>query len=218
MTSTVPAPLAGFDVPLEDGAAIRVRRHGNPAARVRLLVSHGNGFAIDGYLPFWGRLAADFELAVFDFRDHGHNQPADPARHTYPQMTRDLEHVIAAASAELGRKPTVGVFHSMSGRAAMKHALEIGWGWDALVLFDPPNMPPPDHPLFPTMAAFEVKLTDWARARRARFADPRELAADYAAPRANRFWVDGAHDLMARAVLRRDAARGDWSLACASAL
>ena len=159
MTWIVPTPHLAFDVPLADGAAIRVRQHGNRAARVRLFLSHGNGFAADGYLPFWSRLLDDFELLVFDFRNHGHNAPSDPAHHTYAQMARDLERVHQDATARLGRKTHVGAFHSMSGRAAMKHAIEIGWRWDALVLFDPPNMPPADHPAYPPMAAFEHTLT-----------------------------------------------------------
>ena len=52
MSFVVPVPSESFDVELEDGAKIRVRRHGNPAG-VRLTVTHGNGFAADAYLPFW---------------------------------------------------------------------------------------------------------------------------------------------------------------------
>jgi pimeloyl-ACP methyl ester carboxylesterase len=218
MTWTVPAPHLAFDLPMDDGAVIRVRQHGERAAGVRLFLSHGNGFAADGYLPFWSRLLEAFEIVAFDFRNHGHNRRSDPAHHTYAQMSRDLERIYQTATVRLGAKPSVGVFHSMSARTAMKHAIEIGWRWDALVLFDPPNMPPRDHATYPAMSAFEMKLVEWARARRERFADPDELARDYAAPRANRGWVAGAHDLMARAVLREDAARGDWALSCAPAL
>ncbi|HUA56482.1 MAG TPA: alpha/beta hydrolase [Candidatus Sulfotelmatobacter sp.] len=214
----MPQPHDVFDVPLDDGATIRVRRHGKADGRVRLYASHGNGFAIDGYLPFWSRLADRCELLVFDARNHGQNAPSDPARHNYAQMARDLERVHETMTARLGPKISVGAFHSMSGRAAMKHAIEIGWRWDALVLFDPPNMPPADHAVYPAMSAFENKLTSWARDRRARFADPSELAQDYAQPRANRGWVAGAHELMARAVLRRDPAGGGWVLACAPVL
>ena len=57
----------------------------------------------------------------------------------------------------------------MSGRTAMKHAVEIGWRWDALLLFDPPNVPPPDIRPCEVMAAFEKRLTAWARGRRRRF-------------------------------------------------
>jgi len=213
----VPEPHTTVDVALDDGATIRVRQHGNRGGP-RLFLSHGNGFAADGYLPFWSRLLADFELLVFDFRNHGQNPPSEPAHHTYAQMARDLECVYQTMTARFGPKTSVGVFHSMSGRAAMKHAIEIGWRWDALVLFDPPNMPPAGHPAYAPMCAFEDKLTGWARGRRARFADPRELAEDYAAARANRGWVEGAHDGMARAVLRHDPAHGDWLLSCAPAL
>ena len=52
MTWTVPAPHLAFDLPMDDGAVIRVRQHGERAAGVRLFLSHGNGFAADGYLPF----------------------------------------------------------------------------------------------------------------------------------------------------------------------
>jgi len=217
MIWVLPEPRAVFDVELDDGSSIRVRQHGEIAGP-RLFISHGNGFAADAYLPFWSRLLGRFELLVFDFRNHGHNEPSDPAHHTYAQMARDLERVYQDATARLGRKTSVGVFHSMSGRAAMLHAIAIGWRWDALVLFDPPNVPPLGHPIRDAMCGFETKLTGWARQRRARFGDPGELAAEYAAARANRSWIDGVHDLMARAVLRRDPARGDWLLRCAPAL
>ena len=45
MNFVVPVPSETFDVVLEDGASIRVRRHGNRDG-VRLTVTHGNGFAV----------------------------------------------------------------------------------------------------------------------------------------------------------------------------
>ena len=180
---------------------IRVRRHGNPDG-VRLLVTHGNGFAADAYYPYWRHLLGDFDVLVFDFRNHGQNVPADPPNHTYAQLSRDLERVIAAVRAQLPQRPMAGIFHSMSGRTAMKHAIEIGWRWDALVLFDPPNVPPRSHPAYAAMEVFENKLTEWAKNRRRRFASVEELAEEYRQSRATRNWVPGAHELMARAVLR----------------
>jgi pimeloyl-ACP methyl ester carboxylesterase len=129
-------------------------------------------------------------------------------------MTLDLERVVREVTARLGPRPSVGAFHSMSARAAMKHAVEIGFPWQALILFDPPNVPPPGHRVYRTMEVFEHRLADWALARQDRFADPAELARQYAETRAHRTWVDGAHDLMARAVLRRDVAGDGWTLAC----
>jgi pimeloyl-ACP methyl ester carboxylesterase len=213
MLLELPAPHERFDIALEDGACIRVRRHGN-ADGVRLFLSHGNGFAINGYLPFWEHFLGRFEIILFDFRNHGENVPATPANHTYEQLARDLERVFQGVTAKFGAKKSAGMFHSMSGRTAMKHALEIGFRWDALVLFDPPNVPPPGHPAYAGMAAFEARLTVFAKSRRRRFASPDELAADFAASRMGQSWVAGAHALMARSVLRRNRAGDGYVLVC----
>jgi pimeloyl-ACP methyl ester carboxylesterase len=214
MAFLVPAPSETFDVVLEDGARIRVRRHGNPAG-VRLMVTHGNGFAADAYLPFWQLLTPSYDVLVFDFRNHGCNVPAAPANHNYAQFVRDLERVITGVKARLGGKTTVGIFHSMSGRTAMKHAIEIGWRWDALVLFDPPNVPPVEHPRYAAMEAFEKKLTEWALGRRRRFATVDELTNEYLQSRATQNWVPGAHALMARSVLRPSPDGDGYALTCA---
>lgn len=209
----LPAPSQVFDVALDDGAKIRMRRHGNPDG-ARLLLAHGNGFASDAYFPYWQHLLSVFDLLIFDFRNHGQNVPVVPSHHTYEQLTRDLERVVQDVKSRLGAKPTAGIFHSMSGRTAMKHAIEIGWRWDALILFDPPNVPPPSHPLYPPMAAFEKRLTEWARQRRRRFGSVDELAEEYRQSRAAARWIDGAHALMARSVLRRSPDGDGYELVC----
>ena len=213
MPFDLPIPHATFDVALDDGAAIRVRRHGNPDG-VRLMLSHGNGFAADAYFPYWRHFLAQFDLIAFDFRNHGQNVPVPPPHHTYEQLTLDLERVMQAIKAEFGDRPTAGIFHSMSGRTAMKHALEIGWRWEALVLVDPSSMPPPDHPAFPPMAAFEKRLTAWARSRRRHFASVAELTEEYKQSRATARWVEGAHELMARSVLRQNPDGEGYELVC----
>ena len=214
MTFELTAPTETFNLTMKDDSVITIRRHGNADAPVRLFVSHGNGFAVDGYFPFWGPLAQDFDLVVFDFRNHGRNDRSDPANHNYACMAQDMDDIFLGVSGRLGDKTSVGIFHSMSARASMKHAIDIAWRWDALVLFDPPNVPPTDHAIYPTMESFEKLLMDWALNRRNRFADPSELAEEYISTRAHRTWVEGAHDLMARAVTRRDDAKGDWELSC----
>lgn len=208
----LPAPHSTFDVALDDGAKIRVRRHGR-ADGVRLLLTHGNGFAADAYFPYWQHLL-DFDLLVFDFRNHGQNVPVVPSHHTYEQLVRDLERVIQDVKSRLGEKPTVGLFHSMSGRTAMKHAIEVGWRWDALVLFDPPNVPPPGHPAYDVMAAFEKRLTAFAQGRRRQFGSVEELAEEYRQSRATARWVPGAHELMARSVLRKSPNGDGYELVC----
>ena len=215
-TARLAEPQAILDVATEDGAVLRVRRHGNPH-RPRLLVSHGNGFAIDGYIGFWGRFLHDFEVVAFDARNHGWNAVTDPPGHDYAHMARDLDLVRAAAAAEFGRKPTAGLFHSMSAQAAMLAALEQGWRFDALVLFDPPNNPVEGHPVRRAMVDYLEKLVAWAERRRDHFADPTELSYDYAATRAGRNWAADTHLAMAEAVLRA-AHDGGWALRCPRAL
>ena len=201
----IPAPSLTFDLPLEDGAQIRMRRHGN-ADGVRLLVTHGNGFAADAYYPYWRQLLPQFDVVVFDFRNHGQNVPVTPANHHYAQLSRDLERVVTEVQKQLGQKKTAGLFHSMSARTAMKHAIEIGWRWDALLLFDPPDVPPKGHPLYSAMETFENRLTEWAKGRRRRFASVDELTQEYKQSRATQNWLPGMHELMARSVLRERSA------------
>ncbi len=215
MSIALPPPLESFDLVMGDGAVIRVRRHGRPDG-VRLFVANGNGFGIDGYFPFWGPLAERFEVIAFDTRNHGANPRASSGRdgHTYAQMALDLGLVLRQVEARLGPRLSVGAFHSMSARAAMKHAIEIGFPWAALILFDPPNVPPRGHPVHEAMDVFERRLADWAMRRPDHFRDPSELARQYAETRAHRSWVPGAHALMARAVLQPDEAGDGWRLSC----
>src|SRR5262245_65614551 len=92
MPFEIPSPSQTFEVPLSDGARILMRRHGNPDG-VRLLVTHGNGFAADAYYPYWRHLLPDFDVLVFDFRNHGWNAPVTPSNHHYAQLADDLEAV-----------------------------------------------------------------------------------------------------------------------------
>jgi pimeloyl-ACP methyl ester carboxylesterase len=212
---SLPEPLAVIDLAGAGAATIRLRRHGNPRGP-RLIVSHGNGFATDGYRGFWSAFLRDFEVVLFDARNHGWNDVVDPPGHDYAHMARDLDLARVAAEAEFGKKPTAGLFHSMSAQAAMLAARQFGWRFDALVLFDPPNNPPEGHPLRVPMVEYLNRLVAWASTRRELFNDPTGLARDYAATRAGRHWAEGSHRAMAEAVLRR--ADDGWRLRCPPAL
>ena len=213
MTFTVPQPSARFEIAMEDGPIVRLRRYGNPKG-TRLLVSHGNGFAVDAYLPFWEQFVADYDVVVFDFRNHGQSDRSPVETHVYAQLARDLDRVADGVEAEYGKKPTVAVMHSFSSRTAMKHAIEIGWRWDGLVLYDPPNVPPTSHPIYPLMEEFENRLVKYAGGRRRTFNAIAELTQELKDSRATSRWVEGMHDLMARSVLRKDDTGETWTLVC----
>ena len=213
----LPKPRDEFVMAMDDGVPISARIHGT-AQGTRLFFSHGNGFAADGCLPFWGPLLERFEVVVFDFRNHGRNPPSPAEAHNYAHFVPDLASIRRHVTARLGAKTSVGVFHSMSARAAMKEAVDTGFHWDALILLDPANVPLPGHALYHMMDVFENKLVELASRRRERYDTPDDLAREYAESRFHRRWVEGAHELMARAVLRRDEDAGDWVLACRPAL
>jgi pimeloyl-ACP methyl ester carboxylesterase len=213
MRFELPAPHSDIQVPLNDGATIHVRRHGNPGGP-RLFLSHGNGFAVNGYFPYWQHLIDRFDVLSFDSRNHGENVPTNQANQNYAQLSRDLQRIIQIINRQLGHKPSIGIFHSMSARTAMKHALEYGWGWAALVLFDPPNIPPHGHSTYTAMEESTRRLARWARRRRRHFNLVEELTSEYLQSRATARWVGGAHELMARSVLRRMPGGEGYELVC----
>ncbi len=214
MPFTVPDPAARFEIAMEDGPKVRLRRYGNPSG-TRLVVGHGNGFAVDAYLPFWQQFLADYDVVIVDFRNHGQSDRSAKERHVYAQLARDLDRIADGLEGELGKRTTVAVMHSFASRTAMKHAIEIGWRWDGLVLYDPPNVPPTSHPVYPAMEEFENRLVKFAGGRRRTFNAIEELTQELKESRATVRWVDGMHDLMARSVLRKDEGAETWSLVCA---
>jgi pimeloyl-ACP methyl ester carboxylesterase len=207
----VPRARHTFDAKMHDGAIIHVRQHGVPDAP-RIILSHGNGLAIDGYFPFWGPLRDRYEVVVFDFRNHGHNPLHGADGHVWPNFVEDMESVWNSINQELGEKPAAGVFHSLSGVTAAKHALQHGKRFGALVLFDPPISPREGHSLVYAQSSDKNSLASRAARRPERYQDPMELARQFE----RRFprWTPEAYELMARATLRHDRASGDWILAC----
>lgn len=211
MNAAAPAEHA-FSLTMDDGVSVQCRRIGNPSG-VRLAITHGNGFAVDGYRVFWEPLLADFDVVLFDMRNHGRNAPSGADGHNYLQLARDIGTIRLGIDAELGRKKTVGVCHSMSSRAAMKHAVEMEWVWDALVLFDPPNVPPRGHEHYEAMRVFETKLVDFALNRPDTFDSVADLNKLFDESRGQSRWLPQARADMARAVLRPDGA-GRQTLTC----
>ncbi|MDE2851835.1 MAG: alpha/beta hydrolase [Acidobacteriota bacterium] len=135
----VPEPLALDEVRLDEETVTTVRRHGRPDAPLRLVLSHGNGLAIDAYYPFWSLLADEFDLVVYDVRSHGWNSVGEQTSHNIPTMIHDHDVLAGAIAERYGDKPTVGVFHSLTTIVAI---LSFSDPYSALVLFDPPFCKP----------------------------------------------------------------------------
>ena len=201
MEFRIPQPMAVLDLSMSDGATVMVRRHGNPRGP-RLVLSHGNGFAIDAYFPFWRHFLHDCDVVVFDQRNHGWNPRHHKRGHTERQMADDMASILRAIVAEFGERPAVGAFHSLSTTVSLLHAMQHGCPWDVLVLFDPPLAPPPGHPQHSAARNFERGLHDWAQRRQRAFRDTAELARYFKGSRRLRRWVPGAAELMAGAITR----------------
>jgi pimeloyl-ACP methyl ester carboxylesterase len=195
---------------MRDGAEIRLRRYGNPGS-TRLVLSHGNGLAINSYAPFWLPLAEQFDVIVFDVRNHGENARHEPDRHRMDVIAEDFEEIFQAIQKHFGSAPTVGVFHSLSAIASLQHALKYGRRWAALALFDPPIYPMDGHPLQVEHMADMTAHIQRTNRRPQRYDRPENFARQLARrPAFARLVPEGAM-LLARHTLRA-APEGGWEL------
>ena len=199
------------EVSIDGGAGLILRRY-QRLDKPRLLISHGNGFAIDGYQVFWRLLLDEFEVVTFDQRNHGRNPRGPIETHSVTAMAGDHLAVQAAVEKNFGKRFTAGLFHSVSSIASIKASLLHQAKWDALVLFDPPLIAPVGNELRAGGQRIDDILSEFARNRPEHFDDLSALVSYYRA-QIGRDWVEGAHMDMARAVTRRDPA-GGYELSC----
>jgi pimeloyl-ACP methyl ester carboxylesterase len=211
------APRRVIEVALPDGAMVKLRVYGRGP---RLVMSHGNGFAIDAYRRFWSSFLEHHEVVVFDFRHHGLSSPYQGAmqnwvRQNWARFVADFDVILAAIERELGPAKSVGVFHSMSSLTALLHASKNPTSWRGLIAFEPPAPPPPGHPEHEPFFEMHRNLAAGAARRRSSFATADELASSFA--RSNSFRRLSAEALhrLAEATLRWNDATGHYDLACA---
>ena len=210
MTWEVPEPREVLDVVLDDGMVTVLRRYGNPSGR-RLVLSHGNGLAIDTYYPFWSLLIDDFDVIVYDTRNHGWNQVGPIENHTMPTFIRDHDVIMAAIDDAFGREPKVGVFHSVSGLVSLLSPTK-GSSFAGLVLLDPPLCKPGRS--YEDFDAAAHRMAAAARRRTDRFRSTGEFEQLMAFSPLYRHAVPGTLDLMARTTLRRDESGDAYRLRC----
>lgn len=199
------------DLVMGDGAVIRLRRYAG-RRKTRLVMSHGNGMAINAYAPFWKLFAGDYDLVIFDVRNHGEN-PLHPEGHDWDRFADDFEEIFNGINEQFGPMPTVGVFHSLSSIAAVMQVNKYGRRWAGIVLFDPPIMPPAKHPLHVIEAEHMADMTMRALRRATHYDFPGEMTRQLEARPAFGKWTAGAHALFARSTLR-ETDGGRWTLAC----
>ena len=207
-TWTLPQPISTCDVRLDERTVVTVRRHGNPSGP-RVVLSHGNGLAADLYYPFWSLLADDFDLIIYDLRNHGWNSVGSQRDHNIPTLISDHDLILDAIVREYGEKTTVGVFHSLSTLVTLLSFNDL---YSALVLFDPPLCKPAASEMEFIEAA--ERTAERTRHRTERFKSREQFAEVLVfVPGFGRV-VPGVRDLMARSTLRESADGGAYELRC----
>ena len=206
----IPEPRSVCEVRLDEDTVTTLRRHGNPDGP-RLVLSHGNGLAIDLYYPFWSLLTDEFDLIVYDLRNHGWNTVGSRQKHNIPILIRDQERIFEAIDRHFGNKPKIGVFHSASALVSLFLSAE-SHSLAAQVLFDPPLCKPGRSQIeFDEAAEHAAALT---KRRGDRFQTPEDfIELLHYVPTFTRV-VPGVLDLMARTTLRRSANGQDYELRC----
>ena len=206
----LPDPISLHEVQVDAGTRIVLRRHGNPDG-LRLVLSHGNGLAIDLYYPFWSLLADDFDLVIYDLRNHGWNEVSALEDHNVPTLVSDHDSILRAIDETYGEKRQVGIFHSVSALVSLLSPMR-GRRFAALMLFDPPICKPGrGHREFEEAATRAAGL---ARGRTSVFRRREDFAAVLSfAPFFQRL-VPGAFDLMARTTLRERRDEPGYELRC----
>lgn len=214
-----PDPLQRHEIRLDRNTSTVIRQHGNPSGP-RLVLSHGNGLAIDMYYPFWSLLERDFELILYDIRNHGWNTVGEQNTHNIPTFIQDQERVFKSIGELFGNKPCIGVFHSLSAVTALltfsihtaQFSSSLGDNCAALVLFDPPlckgNLSEEELDISMQRACETIRRRAW------RFSGEEEFCELLdSAPGASRF-VPGALELIARTTLRKSPHGTGYELRC----
>ena len=204
----LPEPVSTHDVRLDAETVTTLRQHGNPSGP-RVVISHGNGLAVDLYYPFWSLLADDFDLMVYDLRNHGWNSVGAQRDHNVPTLIHDHDVILESIDRCYGSKPTVGIFHSLTTVVTLLSFSRI---YSALVLFDPP---------LTKSGASQIELHEAAERaaamirKRGHLFKKREDFVELLGifPTFKRA-VPGMHELMARTTLRQSENGQGYELRC----
>lgn len=207
---SIPEPLSVHEVRMDDESSVFLRRHGNPDGN-RLILSHGNGLAIDFYYPFWSLLTDDFDLIVYDMRNHGWNAVGGLENHSVPTLVSDHDRVLEEIGRQFGQKPQVGVFHSLSCLTPLISESK-GSDYSALVLFDPPLCKPGRN--FRDFEEAAIRMAKSARRRTYQFKAKSAFTELFGIFPTYKAAVPGTVDLLADTTLRESPDGEGFELRC----
>ncbi len=204
----IPNPLSTLDVRLDDDTVTTVRQHGNPSG-TRIVLSHGSGLAADLYYPFWSLLANDYDVMVYDLRNHGWNSVGARRDHNIPTLVCDHDIILESIDRVYGSKPTIGIFHSLTSIVAILSCSKI---YSALVLFDPPLA---KHDMSQTeLLEAAALVAAKTRQREERFKSREEFVELLKFLPSFKRVIPGVHELMALTTLRGSAGGHGYELRC----
>ncbi|MCY4643813.1 MAG: alpha/beta hydrolase [Bacteriovoracales bacterium] len=203
----IPRPLSVKPVTMADGAEIVLRQHGNPQGP-RLIFCHGSGLTSDLYYPFWSLLASDFDLMIYDLRNHGQNKVTEQKNHNIPTFMSDFKCILEFIDQYYGDKPKMGVFHSISSLVSL---MTPDTGLAAQVLFDPPLCRPGFNQLEFDAAAERASAMTRRRGERFKTREEFSELLSYLPPFSR--VVSGVLELMAQTTLRPTKDE-DYTLCC----
>lgn len=204
----IPEPLSTLLVKPDSGTEISVRRHGRPDG-TRIVLTHGAGLAADLLCPFWTLLTDDYDVMVYDLRNHGRNRTGLMKDHNLPTLVRDHDIVLEAIDREYGCKPTVGVLHSLSTMIAL---LSEGKRYSALVLFDPPLVKAGVNEI--EMIEEAKRVAEMAQRRAHKFRNREEFVELMEFLPMFKRMQPGVHELMGRTLLRQSPTGEGFELRC----
>lgn len=206
----IPEPISVCETRLDENTVTLLRQHGNPS-RPRLVLCHGNGLAMDLYYPFWSLLAEDFELILYDLRNHGWNSVGERRDHNVPVLMQDYALIQESIDLHYGNKPKIGVFHSVSALISLLAEPQAN-SCSAQILFDPPVCKPgASQTEFDAAAEHAASIT---RRRGFRFQTEEDFADFLSYIPTFTHVVPGVCELMARTTLRKAADGQGYELRC----
>ena len=160
----------------------------------------------------------DFDLVIYDLRNHGWNTSGALENHNVPSFVRDHNCILEAIDRHYGEKPKIGVFHSVSSMITLMSTSVLATAsaqnsaYSALVMFDPPLCKPGASQ--EKLDAAAEKTAAQTRRRSYRFKSREQFIELLGFLPTFKHVVPGVRELMASTTLRKSANGDGYELCC----